>query len=284
LKAAVVGHVEWGEFVRVEHLPEAGDIVHAQESWEEAAGGGTDAAVQLAKLAGGASFFTALGDDLIGHRAFEELEKKDLRVYACFRPEPSRRAVTHIDSAGERTITIIGSRLAPWASDDLPWHELEKTDAVYITAGDHAALRVARKAGVVVATARILPLLKEAGIELDAIVGSANDPAETYSHGDLDPGPRLVVRTEGDDGGTFTVRGEPPVRYEPVPPPGPAVDRYGAGDSFAGGLTFALGAGLAPKDAVQVAARCGAAVVTGRGPFQTQLRAADLQDVIPGAG
>jgi ribokinase len=61
-----------------------------------------------------------------------------------------------------------------------------------------------------------------------------------------------------------------------VSPPGPVVDRYGAGDSFAGGLTYALAAGLAPKEAVHLAARCGAAVVTGRGPFQTQLRAQDL--------
>jgi ribokinase len=276
VKAAVVGHVEWGEFVRVDALPSAGDIVHATEWWEEAAGGGSDAAVQLAKLAGGASFFTALGDDAIGHRAIYELKQKDLRVYACLRPEPTRRALTHIDSAGERTITIIGSRLAPEARDPLPWHELADTDAVYITAGDVDALRRARRARVVVATARILPLLREAHIELDAIVGSASDPAEAFAEGDLDPPPRLVVRTAGAGGGTFSVRGQSPTEYESVPPPGPEVDRYGAGDSFAGGLTYALAAGLEPGDAVHVAAQCGAAVVTGRGPFATQLRAADL--------
>jgi ribokinase len=276
MKTAVVGHVEWGEFVRVDDLPAAGDIVHAREWWEEAAGGGSDAAVQLAKLAGGASFFTALGDDGIGQRAIDELQQKDLHVYAALRHESSRRALTHIDSAGERTITIIGSRLAPHASDPLPWGELEDTDAVYVTAGDVEALRWARRAKVVVATARILPLLREAGIGLDAIVGSANDPAEAFTEGDLDPAPRLVVLTAGEGGGTFTVRGQSPTRYESVPPPGPVVDRYGAGDSFAGGLTYALAAGLPPADAVHVAARCGAAVVTGRGPFATQLRAADL--------
>ncbi|MEA2485361.1 MAG: ribokinase, partial [Actinomycetota bacterium] len=228
------------------------------------------------KLAGGASFFTALGDDDIGQRAIDELQQKDLHVYAALRHESSRRALTHIDSAGERTITIIGSRLAPHASDSLPWGELEDTDAVYVTAGDVEALRWARRARVVVATARILPLLREAAIELDAIGGSANDPAEAFTEGDLDPAPRLVVLTAGEGGGTFTVRGQPATRYEPVSPPGPVVDRYGAGDSFAGGLTYALAAGLPPADAVHVAARCGAAVVTGRGPFQTQLRAEDL--------
>jgi ribokinase len=276
MRAAVLGHVEWVEFVRVKHLPAAGDIVHADEWWEEAAGGGSDGAVQLAKLAGGASFFTALGDDEWGHRAFAELETRGLRVHATFLPEPSRRGITHIDAAGERTITIIGARLAPKASDPLPWHELESMDAIYITAGDPAALRLARKARVVVATARILPVLQEAGIKLDAIVGSNNDPSEAFADGDLDPAPRLVVRTRGESGGTFAIEGESPVAYEPVRPGGPEVDRYGAGDSFAGGLTYALAAGFAPADAVHVAARCGAAVVMGRGPFETQLKAEDL--------
>jgi ribokinase len=277
MRAAVVGHVEWVEFVRVEHLPAAGDIVHAEESWEEAAGGGSDGAVQLAKLAGGASFFTALGDDVLGHRAYEELGTKGLRVHATFLPEPTRRAITHIDAARERTITIIGSRLAPKATDPLPWHELEETDAVYVTAGDPDALRMARKARIVVATARIVPTLREAGIVLDAIVGSGDDPAEAFTDGDLDPPPRLVVRTAGDGGGTFAAEGKAAEVYEAVRPTAPEVDRYGAGDSFAGGLTYGLAAGMAPADAVHLAARCGAAVVTGRGPFEAQLLAEDLQ-------
>ena len=51
MRAAVVGHVEMMEFVRVEHVPSSGEIVHATETWEEAAGGGAVAAVQLSKLA-----------------------------------------------------------------------------------------------------------------------------------------------------------------------------------------------------------------------------------------
>jgi ribokinase len=43
------------------------------------------------------------------------------------------------------------------------------------------------------------------------------------------------------------------------------VDAYGAGDSFAAGLTYALGAGLEGNDALAFAARCGAAALTGRG-------------------
>ena len=39
----------------------------------------------------------------------------------------------------------------------------------------------------------------------------------------------------------------------------------GAGDSFAAGLTYALGAGLTGDDAIAFAARCGAGALTGRG-------------------
>lgn len=150
-------------------------------------------------------------------------------------------------------------------------------DAVYFTAGDLGALRYARNGRILVATSRVLPLLVEARVELDALVGSELDPAEDFRPRDLDRAPRLVVRTRGADGGTFAVRGEPQQHYEAVAVPGPIVDRYGAGDSFAGGLAYALAAGLDPRDACRVAARCAAATLTGRGPYAGQLDRAGIE-------
>ena len=66
---AVVGHVEWVDFLTVPRVPLAGEIVHADKWWSEAAGGGAVAAVQLAKLSGTATFFTALGNDDHARRA-----------------------------------------------------------------------------------------------------------------------------------------------------------------------------------------------------------------------
>src|SRR5207253_3413509 len=57
MRAAVIGHVEWIEFARVERVPVAGEIVHALEAWEEPGGGGSVAAVQLSKLAEEVTFF-----------------------------------------------------------------------------------------------------------------------------------------------------------------------------------------------------------------------------------
>ena len=157
------------------------------DAWQEAAGGGADAAVQLAKLAGGATLYTALGDDERGHRAKEELEGRGVRVEAAWRREPQRRAVCFLDEEGERTITLLGPKLVPRADDPLPWIELASTDGVYFTGGDAEAVRLARQAGVLVASARELPTLAEAGAALDVLIASAKDPGESYRVGDLDP-------------------------------------------------------------------------------------------------
>jgi hypothetical protein len=100
VRVAAVGHVEWVQFLRVERLPVQGEIGHATEFWEEPAGGASVAVVQLAKLAGGSSFFTALGDDELGHRVERELPLLGVRLYPVFRQAMQRRAVTFIDDDG----------------------------------------------------------------------------------------------------------------------------------------------------------------------------------------
>jgi ribokinase len=228
--------------------------------------------VQLAKLAGEATLYTALGDDEVGHRSKEELTKLGLRVEAAFRPEPQRRGYVHVDANGERTITVIGDRLGPRGDDPLPWDELAQAGALYFTAGDVAAARAARAARTLVASVSGLETLQEAGIRLDALVASARDPGERYQPGDLDPPPRIVVLTEGRDGGSFETEDGERGRWAATPLPGPISDVYGAGDSFAAGLTYGLGAGMPIARAAELGARCGAACATGRGPYQGQLR------------
>ncbi|MGA8218015.1 MAG: hypothetical protein WB771_05575, partial [Solirubrobacterales bacterium] len=73
MRVAVVGHVEWVEFVSGDHVPAAGEIVHATASFQEPAGGGAVAAVQLARMAGGSTLLTALGQDDLAARSRERL-------------------------------------------------------------------------------------------------------------------------------------------------------------------------------------------------------------------
>jgi ribokinase len=268
VRVAVVGHVEWIDFVQVPHVPGTGEILHASDAWSEPGGGGSVAAVQLAKLAGAAEFFTALGDDELGHRALARLEQLGLRLHVVWRRRPQRRAVTFVDGQGERTITVIGDRLVPHGSDALPWGELADVDGVYFTGGDVGALQAARAARVLTATPRTLGTLRAGHVALEALIGSGSDPGEVYTPGELVPPPGLYVATHGGAGGVA----EPGGDFPAAPLPGPLVDTYGAGDSFAAGVTYGLAAGLPRGEAIALAARCGAAALTGRGAFAGQLR------------
>jgi ribokinase len=271
MRTAVVGHLEVVEFARVDHVPRPGEIIQTRETWAEPAGGGAVAAVQLLNLAGNVTFFTAFGDDEVGHRAEQELRARGVGIECVYRDEPQRRGFTFLDDEGERTITVIGRKLVTHGDDPLPWEELDQASAVYFTGGDPEALREARRGKALVATARELPTLQTAGVELDALVQSATDPGERYRPGDIDPPPRLVVTTEGRAGGRY-VAGDREGGWDAVPLPGPVVDAYGAGDCFAAGLAFALGEGRSVEDALELAARCGAHAMTGRAPFGGQLQ------------
>lgn len=267
MRVAVVGHVEWVSFARVERLPRQGEIVHALDAWEEAAGGGAVAAVVLAGLAGAAELFTAFGDDELGHRAHGELVERGLEVHAHFR-ETQRRGFTHTDFDGERTITVLGDRLVPHRSDPLPWERLADCDAVYFTGGDAGALRAARAARILVATPRTSEVLERAEVELDALVFSHDDERERAAAEALCPRPGTLVSTLGAEGGRWIHGDAPEYAWKCAALPGPLVDAYGAGDSFAAGLTYGLGEpGGDIESAVDLAARCGAQALTRRGAY-----------------
>ena len=272
---AVVGHVEWVQFARVPHVPSAGEVLHARDPFEEPAGGGPVAAVQLARLAGESQLLTALGRDEPGRRTPPRLESLGVRVHAAERSAPTRRAVTLVDDAGERTITTFGARLEPSGHDlALPWSALEGIDAVYFTAGDLAALHAARAARILIASPRALDALGH-GVPLDALVLSEDDAIERGEAERAQADAELVVTTAGARGGSYRSRGGQSGSWDASRPPGPILDSYGCGDSFAAGLTYALGVGLAVPDALALAARCGATCLTGRGPYERQLEMGD---------
>src|SRR6266498_2639538 len=200
-----------------------------------------------------------------GSRA--DLSRLGVEVRAIPETEPTRRAFTYVDDTGERTITVLSEKLRPRGGDSrLPWRELAEMDGVYFVSGDAEALHHCRTARVLVATSRELPTIQEAGVELDALVGSGEDEAELYHPGDLAAPPRVAVTTAGGLGGWV----QPGGPFRPAPLQGQVVDAYGCGDSFAAGLTFALARGDSVDQAVALAARCGAAVMTGKGPYAGQ--------------
>lgn len=271
-RAGVVGHIDWVTFAVVDRIPPAGVIAHARESFDLPAGGGAVAAVQIARLAGSSLLLTALGDDELGEAAVAEMTARAVEVHAARRvKDRTRRGWTYLDDGHERTITMLDPRVVPHGADPLPWDRCAELDAVYLTGGDAQAGVNARRAGIVVATARAADTLRASGIELDVLIASATDPGEALDPAQLDPQPRLVVRTAGAAGGSWERRDGSMGSWPAVELPGPPVDAYGCGDAFAAGLTYGLGAGLALDDALELAARCGAHILTGRGPYESML-------------
>ena len=164
----------------------------------------------------------------------------------------------------------MGERLVPHAADALPWDELATLDGVYVTGGDAGALSrcPARAGGRRDAAGRRRAARGAGGV--DVLVHSGSDAGEAVDPAALDPAPRTVVTTLGEQGGRWEgAAGQGEWATEPLP--GPRADAYGAGDSFAAGLTTGLAAGLPIAEAVRLGARCGAANMTGRGPYAGQL-------------
>ena len=202
--------------------------------------------------------------------ALDELAALGVRVEAVFRDAPQRRAFTHVDANGERTITVMGARLGPHGDDPPPWDELDDVDAVFFCAGDDDAFGHGTPREDCSLRRRGKRSASRASGSLDAVVGSAKDPAETI-HLDRPPTRarrrdarrvRRPVRDRRRD--ARALRARTAARSD-------VVCAYGAGDSFVAGLTYGLGAGLARDEAFALAADCGAACLTGRGPYEAQL-------------
>lgn len=262
-RVAVVGHVEWVTHARGT-VPAAGQIAHLDDAFDEPAGGGGVTAAQVAGLGADCRLYTALGDDGFGEASGEILVGLGVTLLAARRDEPQTRALTVVDATGERTILVTGARLSPRIDDPLPWDDLARCDAVFFTGDDPRTLIAARSARHLVVTARRLAALVASAVQADVVVASATDSDEAVNPASLPVPPRAFVFTEGPRGGRI-VLGDRERRFEPASPPGPIVDAYGAGDSFAGGLTVGLAHGLPLDEAVALAARCGAAALTVRG-------------------
>ncbi len=262
-RVAVVGHVEWVTHARGA-MPDVGQIAHLVDAFDEPAGGGAVTASQVARLGADCRFYTALSADYYGEASRKVLAAAGVTVIAAPREQPQTRALTVVGPSGERTILVTGERLSPRIDEPLPWDDLARCDGAFFTGDDPRTLEAARSARHLVVTARRLASLVASGVQADVVVASATDPDEAFEPASLPVAPRALVFTEGGRGGRIVV-GDRERRFAPQTPPGPAVDTYGAGDSFAAGLTVGLAQGLALDEAVALGARCGAAVLTVRG-------------------
>ncbi len=238
LNLAVVGHVEWINFLIVDQLPKRGVISHSEKSLEYPAGGGSIIAKTLSELTlNQIHFFTALGNDDYGDRCFKILSNMGIKLHVAWREKTTRRGFSLIDSQGERAITVIGERLAPNYRDNLDWSILKKMDGIFITASDSEIFKMARSASVLCTTPRVgLNIINKSNVLLDGLIGSNLDPAEVFSFSELSLKPKYIIKTEGEKGGILFPGG----RYKALKNKKLKFDSYGCGDSFAAGILYGM--------------------------------------------
>jgi ribokinase len=264
-RIAVIGHVEWVLQARSRTPLERGAIVQLYDTFDEPGGGGGVAARSLPALGAETRFITALGNDAAAGAAERVLRREGCELRVARRAGPQNRVTTISDPDGERTILVHGPNMHPTLDDPLDWDELAGFDGVFYTGDDPRTVIAARRAPVLVVTARRLASVVESRVQVDVLAGSANDRAERYELADLPVRPRLCVWTEGIHGGRYLADDGTEGRWEAEPAPGPVVDAYGAGDVFMAALTLALARGLERDAALTEAARAAAAQLARRG-------------------
>jgi ribokinase len=271
VRIAVLGHVEHIALGRVPRLPGPGEIAHVEGLRVFPGGGGGIAFFQLARSDAEIHLFTAFGNDEAAQQMRSRVAATNARVHAGSRNAPHTRDVVLITPDGERTVIVLGEPLHPEIRDPLPWDVLASCDAAYFTAQDPEVLRAARAAKVLVVTARRKEAILRSGVLADAIVGSSLDPREHATLRDFPVAPRALVMTQGPKGGAIeTAEGVWRFAAPQVNPP-PGGGAYGAGDSFAGALTWYLACGLSIEEACAHATYHGAAVVGSLDPIEAQL-------------
>lgn len=271
-RIAVVGHVEHVTLGRIDGVPAPGDILHLREARFLPGGGGGLAFTQLCRSDAEVHLFTAVGSDEAGRAVAARLRSASERVqiHAARRAAAHPRVVVVIDAEGHRTIVVTAEPLQPSAGDPLPWSILGRCDAVYFTGSEPKSLRLARSAKRLVVTARRGAALREAAVGPDVILGSLSDPRENAAWGTYDPAPGALVLTDGPRA-VHVQRGDGATRVDPPPAPARVLGDYGAGDSFAGALTYFLAHGLSVEEACRRAGPHGAAVLRGIDPLETQM-------------
>ena len=102
------------------------------------------------------------------------------------------------------------------------------------------------------------------------MIGSSADPRENAAFETYQPPPSALVLTHGG-GAIRIIRAKETTEVMPAPVSHVAGD-YGAGDSFAGALTYFMGHGYSAEKASELAAPFGAAVLGGVDPLSMQRR------------
>ncbi|MFE9437708.1 ribokinase [Streptomyces sp. NPDC006602] len=289
---AVLGSTNMDLVAYVAKAPQRGETVTGREFRTIPGGKGANQAIAAARAGATVSMIGAVGNDSFGARLRSTLELSGVVTDHLRTTEgPSGTAHIVVDDEGGNAIVVIPGangtvdHLAPGdegliASADALLLQLEIPLAAVL-----AGARTARDHGVrtVLTPAPAQPLSPELLAAVDLLVPNEHEAASltgrTDPHGAaaalLEQVPEVVV-TLGAAGSLYAARGT-----EPFTVPAPqvtAVDSTGAGDTFVGTLTVALGEGRPVREALEWAATAAALSVQRTGasasmPYRSEIEA-----------
>jgi ribokinase len=293
----VVGAANIDLISYVPRLPRLGETLHGSDFRMGYGGKGANQAVMAAKLGGRVTIVTALGRDVFGDGALENLASFgiDTTYVSVYDDAPSGVAPIAVGPGGENAIIIVTG-----ANDRLGRDDVERARPAIAAAGvlvcqleipletTTAALEVAREEGTrtilnpAPALAAVPPelygladVLCPNEVEAELLVGHALEPGgEAAAAAELlARGARSVILTLGERGCLVQTTGETVLLpAEPVE----ARDTTGAGDAFVGSLAYFLARGESLVDAAARANRIAAMSVRAAGTQTSFPTAASL--------
>ena len=166
----------------------------------------------------------------------------------------------------------------PTGGDQLDWAGLDDTDAVYLTAGDADAVRHARRARCSWRRRVGSRRSRTRTSSSTRSVASGRDPGERYRQGDLDPRAEARGAHAGRDRRRVGDRVRRARPVEAAALPGPIRDAYGCRRQLRRRPHLRARRGLGDRAGrVELAARCGAACMTGQRPLRGPAAAAEVR-------
>ena len=279
-----LGSINADYFYRVPHLPGPGETLAATSLTRGLGGKGANMSVAAARAAARCVHIGAVGNDGLWARDQMMESGVDTRHVAVLSDTPTGHAIINVDQAGENAIVLL-----PGANHAIPQHTIA-TALSEASPGDTLLMqnetlyqantaKTARDLGLYIAyaaapfdapaAAEVLPyldflILNE--IEADQLTQSTGKTPETLGITD-------VIITLGAKGARWLHNGA--ARDFPAMPVTP-VDTTGAGDTFTGYVLAARDRGLPMAQAIALATRAAAVMVTHVGTADV---IPDLKDV-----
>ncbi len=280
-----LGSINADYFYRVPHLPGPGETLAARSVARGLGGKGANMSVAAARAGAHAVHVGAVGTD--GVWATQRLTEfgVDTRHIALLSDTPMGQAIINVDDAGENAIVLL-----PGANFEISEQvianaltEASPGDTLLFqneTNGQRLAAKMARDLGITVAYAAAPFDAAAAASVLDLLdflilnEVEAAQLAEATGKSAADLGVKDVIITLGAKGARWihqgTAREFPALSVTPV-------DTTGAGDTFTGYVLAALDRAMPMEQAITLAMRAGALMVTRSGTADV---IPDLKDVL----